>query len=99
MDKSKIFLFVAMAVGFAPSARADDAFCATHEKLAGILNEKFGEQKLGMGLAGQTAMVELFVSDKGTFTLVATNTSGVACIVGAGDSWEKADPKGSLAGL
>ena len=52
-----------------------------------------------MGLAGKGALVELYVSKEGTFTLVTTDTSGLSCIVGAGDSWEKYDPKEQLSAL
>lgn len=99
MRKFSLLFFAAAVFGFSQPLQAEATYCAAHDKLADILNNKFGEQKLGMGLAGSTAMVELFVSAKGTFTLVSTNTSGVACIVGAGDGWEKADPKAMLSGL
>ena len=99
MLKFRILILGAVAICGAQTARAETGFCAAHDKLADTLFNKFGEQKLGMGLAGKSAMVELFVSTKGTFTLVTTNTSGLACIVGAGDSWEKAEPKEMLSGL
>ena len=99
MRKFSLLFFASAVFAFSQNAQAETAYCAAHDKLADILNNKFGEQKLGMGLAGSTAMVELFVSAKGTFTLVSTNTSGVACIVGAGDGWEKADPKDMVSGL
>ena len=99
MDGFKVLFLCFAVLGFGSQAHAGDSFCTAHDKLSDMLNTKFGEQKLGMGLAGSSAMVELFVSAKGTFTLVSTNTDGVACIVGAGDGWEKADPKDLLAGL
>lgn len=99
MHKFKIIIFTSAALAFTQPALAQTNYCAAHDQLANILNTKFGEQKLGMGLAGAAAMVELFVSAKGTFTLVTTNTLGVACIVGAGDGWEKADPKEMLSGM
>ena len=99
MFQFRILLFATAALCCVTLARAEGNYCAAHDTLADILNTKFGEQKLGMGLAGRAAMVELFVSAKGSFTLVTTNTAGVACIVGAGDSWEKAEPKEILSGL
>jgi hypothetical protein len=32
----------------------------------------------------------VFVSKKGTWTLVMTNARGISCVIGAGDSWENA---------
>lgn len=96
-------LFKELIFGFAFCASVSPAlaetFCAKHDALATILDSKFGEQQTGAGLAGKEAMVELYVSKKGTFTLVSTNTEGVSCIVGAGDNWEKVEPKERLSAM
>lgn len=84
------FLGIFLCTSAAPALAV--AYCAKHDALAIILESNFGEQQTGVGLAGRDAMVELYVSKKGTFTLVSTNTEGVSCIVGAGDSWEKVEP-------
>ena len=92
----KILLFGCVCVVCTDRAAMAENYCAKHETLAQILDSRFGEQQMGMGLAGKEAMVELFVSAKGTFTLVTTDTKGLSCIVGAGDSWEKLEPKQQL---
>ncbi|MEP6827188.1 MAG: hypothetical protein ABJA10_03855, partial [Aestuariivirga sp.] len=63
---------MALCAGALPAAA--ETFCAKHDDLATILDTKFGEQQTGVGLAGKAAMVELYVSKKGTFTLVSTDT-------------------------
>ena len=70
-------------------AHAETTYCASHEKMAEILKTKYNEYATGQGTAGPTSLLELYVSAKHTFTLVAVNTSGMACIVGAGDNWEE----------
>ena len=92
-------LIFGMALGLGASSALAETFCAKHDDLATILDAKFGEQQTGAGLAGKEAMVELYVSKKGTFTLVSTNTQGVSCIVGAGDNWEKLEPKDRLSAM
>ena len=92
-------LIFGMALCVGASSALAETFCAKHDDLATILDSKFGEQQTGAGLAGKDAMVELFVSKKGTFTLVSTNTQGVSCIVGAGDNWEKLEPKERLSAM
>ncbi len=94
----KIILFGSFCAAGAMPAGATD-FCAKHDALQSILFSRFGEQQLGAGTAGQSALVELYVSKKGTFTLVSTDTKGVSCIVGAGDNWEKLDPKDMLSAM
>jgi hypothetical protein len=98
MRFTKVMCVALVALPLANAARAE-TYCASHDKLATTLQSKFGEQQLGMGLAGKGALVELYVSKEGTFTLVTTDTSGLSCIVGAGDSWEKYDPKEQLSAL
>ena len=94
--KELIFGMV-ICVGASPALAG--TYCAKHDALATILDSKFGEQQTGVGLAGHDAMVELYVSKQGTFTLVSTNTDGVSCIVGAGDNWEKVEPKERLSAM
>ncbi len=34
-------------------------------------------------------MLEVFVSDSGTWTVVVTDPEGVSCVLAAGQSWEE----------
>ena len=88
-----IAICIAIAVILmATIAHAETTYCASHEKMAEILKAKYNEFAIGQGTAGPTALFELYVSPKGTFTLVTTNTAGMTCIVGAGDGWEQFKP-------
>lgn len=71
--------------------------CGPHEKIAAALGEKFHENRKAMGIANQAAVFELFVSVKGTWTLTATNTKGLSCIVASGEAWQ--DAPMAVAGL
>jgi hypothetical protein len=37
----------------------------------------------------QEAVLEIFVSDSGTWTVVVTDPKGVSCVLAAGQSWEE----------
>ena len=89
---SSLILIAAQPADSAVSQR-----CGPHDKLAATLGEKFQENRKALGLAGQNAVIELFVSLKGSWTLTATSTSGVACIIASGEAWQDA-PK-VVAGL
>lgn len=69
--------------------------CATHDDLAKLLGKKYQEGVTHMGLAGGKNLIEIFVSEQGTFTVVATQPSGFSCIIAAGKDWEQmaAPPK------
>ena len=39
--------------------------------------------------------VEVFISEKGTWTMLVTDQAGTSCIMAAGDAWDEVDlPKG-----
>jgi hypothetical protein len=71
--------------------------CGPRQKIVDLLGQKFKEGRQGLGLISQLAMIELFVSTKGTWTMTSTNTQGMTCVIAAGESWQ-ADPK-IIAGL
>jgi len=71
--------------------------CGPHEKIAAALGEKFHENRKSLGIANQATVIELFVSVKGTWTLTATNTKGLACIIASGEAWQ--DAPMAVAGL
>ena len=94
-------LMVALPVGWAsgempqsqPSAKpppytARQLPCGKRTDIVRVLREAFGETALAQGLAHTGAVAEVFTSPKGTWTIVATSPNGMACMVGAGDSWQ-----------
>jgi hypothetical protein len=62
--------------------------CAKHDEITKALGNKFGENRQSLGLAGGSQVFELFVSLRGSWTLVATDTMGKSCIVAAGEAWQ-----------
>ena len=64
--------------------------CGPRAKLVEALGQKYQENRQALGLAGPTALIELYVSEKGTWTLLKTSTSGLACVLAAGESWHSA---------
>jgi hypothetical protein len=72
-----------------PPAEAGDApLCAPRAAVVARLARDFGETPRGLGLAGETRMVELFASAAtGTWTLLRTAPDGTACLLAAGRGW------------
>lgn len=61
--------------------------CAMRTGMVKMLDEKYKEQRVGYGLANRT-MLEVFVSEKGTFTVLGSDPNGVSCIIAAGRDWQ-----------
>ncbi len=67
--------------------------CGTRDSFVGTLGEKYGEIRKGAGLAGPTAIYELWVSEAtGTWTILKTYPNGRTCIMAVGDSWHDDPP-------
>lgn len=79
----------ALAVG-TNAASAQYQFCVEHGDLVAHLSEQFQERQFAFGLIGQVAVMEVFVAETGTWTIVVTDLAGRSCIVAAGDNWENA---------
>jgi hypothetical protein len=86
---SKLCLSALLPLGLAAGITpASASVCMDHKSLTGYLNDKFDEQPKAIGLVEARNLMEVFVSQKGTWTIVMTSTQGVSCIIAAGDTWE-----------
>jgi hypothetical protein len=63
--------------------------CATRETLVAALAQDFQERTDWAGLSNTGTLVELYLSKRGTWTLIVSTANGLSCIVAAGDYWER----------
>ena len=90
-------LFVAISlVSIAGKAEATPQ-CGDHDKIVDVLGNKFKESRRVMGVVNSKAVMEIFMSPQGTWTMVITDTSGMSCITAAGEEWQ--DVPVAVAGL
>jgi hypothetical protein len=62
--------------------------CGKRADVVRMLRENFGETQIAHGLANTGAVAEVFISAKGTWTIVATGPTGLTCMIGSGESWQ-----------
>ena len=63
--------------------------CAQYQMVVERLQSRFGEVRQSIGLGQNNSVVEMFASTStGTWTIVVTAPSGIACLVASGESWE-----------
>ena len=73
----------------APAQSATNANCAPREAVVERLGSRYGESRQSIGLGSNNSVVEVFAStETGTWTIVVTNTSGLSCLVAAGQAFE-----------
>jgi len=71
-----------------PGLRAGMA-CGTRDAVVAKLGEKYGEVRRGGGLAGPTAIFEIWASEAtGTWTILMTTPNGLTCVMAVGDAWQ-----------
>lgn len=71
------------------TAQAQDTPCAERNNVVDTLDTQYKESPRAIGLVSQEAVLEIFVSDSGTWTVVVTDPKGVSCVLAAGQSWEE----------
>jgi len=71
----------------ATAAAAQPAPCAPRAAMVEWLAENFAEQPVAFGLIGNHQLLEIHVSETGSWTAVITNVTGTSCMVSAGHSW------------
>lgn len=62
--------------------------CSDRAHIVSELEQQFNENVTAVGMVDQNAVVEIFVSDTGSWTILATGTDGKSCIISAGEGWE-----------
>lgn len=71
------------------------AQCAPHDAMRAGLDRKYGEVPVAMGQANVASprMVEVYANRvTGTWTIVQTDPSGMACLAAAGIMWQAIAP-------
>lgn len=91
----KICLISAVLISFAYPAVAQN-LCGERVDIIDTLKKRYQEVPVSMGLAGNGGVVEIFASTKGSWTILVTRPTGVACVVSAGEAWESLKGPGDL---
>lgn len=73
---------------FVCSPAMANSVCAKRNDLVSALVQQYGESLIGQGLAADGRLVELFVSARGSFTIIVTAPSGISCLLSVGENWE-----------
>jgi len=83
----------------AGAAQADAAGqCAPRADLIKALGEQFHESEAGRGLINPSMILEVFVSEQGSWTVLASDTKGRSCILSIGEGWDSTTMKAALPG-
>lgn len=63
--------------------------CGKHDKIIAQLEAKYGEVQKSIGLQRGRGVVEVYASvETGSWTIIVTDTRGIACLMAAGEAFE-----------
>jgi|TARA_R110000824_G_scaffold394040_1_gene593572 hypothetical protein len=63
-------------------------FCGLRVDVIKLLKEKYEEEQVAIGLENNNRLVEVFVSRRGTFTILLSYPIGYSCVATLGYGWE-----------
>lgn len=94
--RSVLVAVLVAAFFMAASPVGAQALCGQRDKMVAGLETRYAEVPVAMGLASTGAVVEVFASGAGTWTIVMTHPNGLSCLLVAGEGWETLPPKKGL---
>lgn len=71
--------------------------CAPRAEVVKSLDGLFNETPAARACVADGALMEVFVSSEGTWTMLLTSPQQMSCLVGSGDNWEDL-PRGKSLG-
>jgi hypothetical protein len=63
--------------------------CAPRAEVVKSLDGMFKETPAARAIVADGALMEVFVSSEGTWTMLLTSPQQMSCLVGSGDNWEE----------
>ncbi|WP_163265349.1 hypothetical protein [Chelativorans alearense] len=72
----------------AQQATSQGNVCAPRNELVSQLGFQFDENQKALGQVGAQVVMEVFASEKGSWTILTTDVNGQSCIVAAGEGWD-----------
>ncbi len=89
MVRTAFFATLIGAFAITGSALAQQAApCVKRSDFLKHLSTNYNEAPIAMGVTASGRVLEVVVSEKGTWTIIVTMPNGVACGIASGDGWE-----------
>ena len=99
MKLAFILLSATLAGSWTLPATAQQLACAKRDDMVKSLFSQYKEKQRAIGLASRNAVIEVFTSKSGSWTILLTRPDGASCIVSAGEAWEDIPPTESYTSL
>ncbi len=82
-------LIAASALLISASSANAEQICAPRDRAVNQLEKQFGEKVFGRGLAANgKRMIEMFVIENGSWTMLITGPNRRSCVMAGGQNWQ-----------
>lgn len=88
MRRAPLIFATIAAVLSSGAAFAQAPTCGPRDAVVQSLAEQYREKPQSIGIVDAKTVLEVFVSDAGTWTIIATDTNGNSCVISAGEGWD-----------
>lgn len=81
--------FSALLIGATPAAAQQGSLCGKRDKVVAQLKSVHGESRQSVGLQRDARVMETYANrDTGSWTIIVSMPSGMACLVAAGEAFQ-----------
>lgn len=84
-----VAVVLAAALSYPETAGSQAAHsCADRSEMVEFLARNYSEKLSAVGLINQKAIIEVYVGESGSWTMLVTNVNGQSCMVLSGEGWQ-----------
>jgi len=83
-----MFRVIALAASLAATAATSAPTCIPRHDLIVALDTRYAERQVVTSLEDRGTVIEVYVSPRGTWTMVAVTPTDLACILATGQAWQ-----------
>ena len=65
-----------------------ETICGSRQSFIDNLGRKYAERPTAIGLLSNGSVLEVLVSESGSFSFLTTRPNGTTCMVASGEGWE-----------
>lgn len=89
MKVLSLFLTFAALFSVPGAVLGQDMHCNSRDMVTAVLASQYGEELVGIGIEHRGSAFELWANrETGTFTVLATDPGGIACVAAHGGDWQ-----------
>ncbi len=88
MLRTAILILAVVASSMLSTPSLAESVCGERSRFLDQLHDRFGESPAAIGLVSNGQVLEVLTSENGSWTILLTAPSGLACVMASGESWE-----------